>query len=184
MPNIQSVLKAEISRLARKEVRDEVSSLKKASGHYRSQIAALKRQVEALQRTMSRLSRSTGRAVITTAAPVDEEGGQPRSFSAKGLAKHRQRLQLSAADFGKLIGVSGQSIYKWESGEVRPRRAQLEAIAVIRNIGRREALAKLGGTKTPEKEAAGGQPVRKKRQPARKAAAKAAARAPRARKQA
>lgn len=183
MPNIQSVLKAEISRLARKEVRDEVSSLKKASGHYRSQIAALKRQVEVLQRTVSRLSRSTGHAVVTTAAPADEEGGQPRRFSAKGLAKHRQRLQLSAADFGKLMGVSGQSIYKWESGEVRPRRAQLEAIAAIRNMGRREALAKLGGVETPDKEAAQ-RVVRKKRQPARKAAGKAAARGTRARKQA
>lgn len=184
MPNIQSVLKAEISRLARKEVRDEVSSLKKASGHYRSQIAALKRQVEALQKTVTRLSRSTGRAVVTTAAPVDEEGGQPRRFSPKGLAKHRQRLDLSAADFGKLMGVSGQSIYKWESGEVRPRRSQLEAIAVIRNMGRREALAKLGGVETRVKEAAAQRVVRKKRQPARKAAGKAAARAPKARKQA
>lgn len=184
MPNIQSVLKAEISRLARKEVRDEVSSLKKASGHYRSQIAGLKRQLEALQKTVKRLSRGTGRAAVGAAAPADNEGGQPRRFSAKGLTKHRQRLQLSAADFGKLMGVSGQSIYKWESGEVRPRRAQLDALAVIRGIGRREALARLGSDATPDEAAAGGRAAHKKRQPARKAAEKGAARAPRARKQA
>lgn len=184
MPNIQSVLKAEISRLARKEVRDEVSSLKKASGHYRAQIAALKRQIETLQKTVKRLSRGTDRSVVAAAAPVNEEGDQARRFSAKGLAKHRQRLDLSAADFGRLIGVSGQSIYKWESGEVRPRRAQLEAIAVIRKMGRREALAKLGGVETPDKGAAAQRVVRKKRGPARKPGGMAAARAPRARKQA
>ena len=45
MPNIASVLKDEILRLARKEVRSELEGLKKASGQYRSDIASLKRQV-------------------------------------------------------------------------------------------------------------------------------------------
>ena len=48
MPNIASVLKDEILRLARKEVRRELEGLKKASAQYRSDIAALKRQVIAL----------------------------------------------------------------------------------------------------------------------------------------
>jgi hypothetical protein len=45
MPNIATILKAEILRLARKEVRSEVEGLKKASTLYRSEIAALKRRV-------------------------------------------------------------------------------------------------------------------------------------------
>ena len=182
MPNIQSVLKAEISRLARKEVRDEVSSLKKASGHYRSQIAALKRQVESLQKTVKRLSRGAGRAVVPDVSPANEQGVQARRFSAKGLAKHRQRLGLSAADFGKLIGVSGQSVYKWEAGEVHPRRAQLEAIAAIRRIGPREALANLGGVETPDEPAASTRA--RKRPQVRKPEAKAAPRQAKARKRA
>jgi DNA-binding transcriptional regulator YiaG len=64
-------------------------------------------------------------------------------FPASGLASHRNRLGLSAADFGKLLGVSGQSVYKSETGEVKPHRAQLEAIAAVRKMGRREALAVL-----------------------------------------
>jgi transcriptional regulator with XRE-family HTH domain len=42
-----------------------------------------------------------------------------------------------------LVGVSGQSIYKWEQGEVRPRAAQLQALAAVRGIGKCEALARL-----------------------------------------
>jgi len=43
MANIASLLKSEISRIARKEVRAETQTLKKASAQYRSDIAALKR---------------------------------------------------------------------------------------------------------------------------------------------
>jgi hypothetical protein len=43
-----------------------------------------------------------------------------------------------------LLGVSGQSVYKWEHGESRPRAKQLEAIAALRGIGKREAAARLG----------------------------------------
>ena len=44
---------------------------------------------------------------------------------------------------GALVGVTGQSIYKWESGGARPRASQLRAIAGVRALGKREARAKL-----------------------------------------
>jgi DNA-binding transcriptional regulator YiaG len=66
-----------------------------------------------------------------------------RRFRAGGLASHRRKLGLSAEDYGALAGVSGQSIYKWEQGEVRPRAAQLQALATVRGIGKREAMARL-----------------------------------------
>ena len=50
MPDIAAVLKEEIARLARKEVRSQTEGLKKASAQYRRDIAALKRQVAELER--------------------------------------------------------------------------------------------------------------------------------------
>ena len=70
-------------------------------------------------------------------------GGKQRRFSATRFASQRRKLGLSAADFGALLGVSGQSVYKWEHGEARPRARQLEAIAELRGIGKREAAARL-----------------------------------------
>ena len=35
------------------------------------------------------------------------------------------------------------SVYKWESGKASPRAKHLEAIATVRAMGKREALAKL-----------------------------------------
>jgi transcriptional regulator with XRE-family HTH domain len=55
----------------------------------------------------------------------------------------RKRLKLSAEDFGKLLGVSAQTVYFWEQGRTRPRKAQFAALVAARSLGRREALARL-----------------------------------------
>ena len=52
MPNIASVLKAEIVRLARKELRTEVESIRKALAAARAESAALKRRVSELERSV------------------------------------------------------------------------------------------------------------------------------------
>lgn len=139
MPNIASALKAEITRLARKEIRAELTSLKRLTSSHRAHIAALRREVDALQQTV-KASEKNRKAVRPEKS---ENGEQPIRFRAGGVASHRKRLGLSAADFGRLLGVSGQSIYKWETGEVRPRQAQLESFAAVRRMGRREALKRL-----------------------------------------
>jgi DNA-binding XRE family transcriptional regulator len=144
MPNIASVLKSEIARLARKEVRGETEALKKATARYRAEIAGLKRQLASLQKQVKSLAngRGTGKAAAPSEADDGDAGGG-RRFSAKGLASHRKRLGLSAEAFGALVGVTGQSIYKWEAGKARPRASQMQAIAELRTLGKREASARL-----------------------------------------
>lgn len=142
MTNLATLLKTEISRLARKEIRSEIADLKKTSSQQRVHIASLRRQIEGLERSLKKASKAQRINAPSPESEVLGDGGSLR-FRASGLASHRKRLGLSAADFGRLIGVSGQSVYKWETGEVKPRRAQLEAIAAVRKMGRREALARL-----------------------------------------
>lgn len=144
MPNIAAVLKDEIARLARKEVRAQTEELKKTSAQYRSHIAALRRRVDTLERELKRVNKGGARQQANAPAAADEDGsGTSRRFSATRLAAQRRKLGLSAADFAALLGVSGQSVYKWEHGEARPRPRQLEAIAELRGIGKREAAARL-----------------------------------------
>ena len=62
MPNVQSVLRHEIQRLARTEIRSELEATKKAVAQHRREIAELKRRNTALERTVSYLqSRETKR---------------------------------------------------------------------------------------------------------------------------
>lgn len=141
MPNLASALKAEIARIARKELRGDLNALKKASASYRREIAALKRRNADLERQLRQAIRGASRAELKTDTGGDED--RQLRFSATRFASQRKKLGLSAADFAKLIGVSSLSVYKWESGQTRPRRAQLEAIASVRGIGKREAVARL-----------------------------------------
>ena len=140
MPNIGSLLKQEIVRLSRKEARTQVEATKRASTQYRKHIAALKRQLTALERQVTMLGR---RAVGKAAEPADDSATTKVRFVAKGLRSQRTRLGLSASDYGRLVGVSAQSIYNWEQGHAIPRAEQLKSIATIRGIGKREALKRL-----------------------------------------
>jgi DNA-binding transcriptional regulator YiaG len=140
MPNIGTLLRDEITRLSRRSLRNEVGSTKKASAQHRRQIAALKRQVAQLERQVAMLAR---RLPQTAAAPAAANGTQRFRFAAKGLRAHRERLGLSAEDFGRLIGVSGQSVYNWERESARPRDKQIAQLATLRGLGKREAMARL-----------------------------------------
>src|SRR6185369_3731178 len=136
MANVASVLKEEISRIARKETRRETSSLKKSSTTHRSEIAALKRRVLELERQLRRAGRE--RASARPMASNDPVPAGTR-FSARSMAPQRRRLGLSAAECGLLIGASAQSIYNWEEGKARPRAQHLPAIFALRTLGRRQA---------------------------------------------
>ncbi len=140
MPNIAMVLKEEVSRLARKEVRRQTQALRKASGQYRKDIAEMKRRVSELQRTVNPLQKQVLKNTPSPAAAAESSSVR---FTAKGLRSQRQRLGLSAADYGKLVGVTGQTIYSWEHEIARPRKGQLPRIASLRYLGKREALAQL-----------------------------------------
>jgi DNA-binding transcriptional regulator YiaG len=138
---IASALRSEISRIAHKELRSQTQQLKKTTASLRSEIAALKRRARALERELRRLSKSQALEGKQPPARAADEG--KHRFSAKGLAAQRKRLGLSAHELGLLIGTSGQSIYNWESGSNRPRRSQLPAIAALRHLGKKAAMARL-----------------------------------------
>ena len=142
MSTFANQLKSEIARLAKKEVRAENQALKKASAAYRGEIAALKRRVAGLETLVKLLHKGVGSAKVAKVSVEDSD--TPRRFRVAGFAALRKKLGISAADMGKLLGVSAQSVYHWETGKSKPRASQLAAIAAVRKMGKREVAAKLG----------------------------------------
>lgn len=139
MPSFATTLRDEVRRLARKEIKAELAPIRKASAQYRRDIAALKRQVadqtkqiKVLERA-GRAERSAGDAGAPTAA----------RFSPVWLRSHREKLDLSAAEYAALVGVSAQTVYNWESGKTRPQAQQLQAWSQVRRLGKREAWRRL-----------------------------------------
>ena len=140
MANIGAVLREEITRLSRKESRGQIDPTKKATAQHRRDIALLKRQVAQLERQVKLLSRRTLTAAPT---PSPDSSAKKVRFVAKGLRSQRNRLGLSAGDFGKLVGVSAQSVYNWESESAYPKSEQLLKLAALRGIGKRDAEERL-----------------------------------------
>ena len=105
MSNVMKELKAEISRLARKEAKEIVAPVKKASATYRGLIAGLRKQVTSLQKEV---------AVLRKAVPSPDKAIQAKTapegrfwITGKGVRKLRRRLGLTQATFGVAATGSG-----------------------------------------------------------------------------
>lgn len=142
MVNIASLLKSEISRIARKEIKSQIDALNKTARGQRQDIVALKRRVQELERQLLRADKALNR-LQPRPSPKSETTERSERFSAKGLASLRRRLGLSAAEFGRLVGASGLSIYKWEQGKAKPRARFMAALVEVRGIGKKEAARRL-----------------------------------------
>ena len=140
MANIATVLRDEICRLARKEIRQQMAVTVKASAQHRRDIAELKRQVEQLKKAVAFLERQEKKRLAEQPAGEKSEGVR---FSAKSVKAQRSRLGLSAKDYGKLVGVSEMTIYNWEAGKSKPQAKQLAGLVAVRGIGKREAVKRL-----------------------------------------
>jgi DNA-binding transcriptional regulator YiaG len=140
MSNFAAQLKTEISRIAKKESRTQAAVLKKAQTTHRAEIADLKRRIASLEAVVRRLGKTSARSI--TPAKEDHEP-QGLRFRADGFASLRKKFGVSAAQMALLLGVSNQSVYHWETGKSKPRAAQLQAIAAVRKLGKKQVAERL-----------------------------------------
>ena len=141
MANLTSLLNEQIRRLSAREITSREKMIRRITAQHRRDIASLKRQVAGLRKTVTFLQGCEEKRVGSF-APTPESADGLR-FRADGLRSHRARLGLSAQDYGKLVGVSGLSIYAWEASRSKPRQAQLAKLSAVRGLGLREAMARL-----------------------------------------
>lgn len=151
MTTFADSLKREIARVARKELKQEITALRKAATSQRAEISALKRQLKAFQAQLKLLGRDRkGRAVTASAETVRSPAstktakpGRKAVFSAQRLKAQRARLGLTQEQMGRLLGVSSLSIWKWESGAASPRPSRVPHLLQSMALGKREALRQL-----------------------------------------
>ncbi|MBE7558427.1 helix-turn-helix domain-containing protein [bacterium] len=138
------MLKDEIRRLAQKELESVVRTL-------RGDLADLKRMLTEHMRIMGESGRID---VLPVKAPrlqgkktaVPASGGPQKRITGKMIRRMRQQLELSQADFARLVGVSVQSVRNWERkvGQLRLLGNTPQAILEVAEMGTEEARRKLG----------------------------------------
>ena len=135
MGAIDSAVKSEIVRLAKKEarklavpIREEIKRLKKRNLELRSAIAAVDSRAANLH-AINCLQEATSKAA----------SGQVAGRLSPRLIKNlRVKLGLSQGKFSKLLGVSIGSVVNWEAGKMKPRPGMRAKILTFRGMGRRE----------------------------------------------
>lgn len=148
MPDLTTVLKDEIRRLARKEIKSSVGELKKQVTEQRKQISALRQRVANLEVEKKRLVKrvaSVQDAGQEAEAAAEESPALRARFSGKSIQKLRDKLRLTQAELAQLAGVSPQAVYQWErkGGPLRLRNATKEALVQVRALGLRDVRRQL-----------------------------------------
>jgi len=138
MSDLLKSLREEIRRQTKKTIRESLTKLQKSSAQHRRDIAMLKRELEACKKRVEFLERQETKRIGESATATENV-----RFSPKSVRSHRSRLGLSAAEYGKLLSVSAQTVYQWEQGKTRPRKKQIAQLVELRSLGKKEAKARL-----------------------------------------
>ena len=167
MSKVESALREEITRLARKVTRtmqartvEDVRRLKKRVANLQTEIATLKRE-QAREASRSRMAEAT--------KSIKEEGAKKARLSPGLIQKLRKRHRISQSDMAVLLGVSTSAVGFWESGKAQPRPDMKARIVALRNLGRRDVRRVLAAKRAslPKKPAKPAAARRKTRKPKR-----------------
>ena len=144
MPNIGSLLREEIRRLAKREARALMTSLRKDSAKLKRTVAEHKRRLAALERDNKRLVAEAD-VRLKEAVPASPEEVASARVGASRVRALRKRLRLSQGEFARLLGVSPNTVFVWESkqGRLSLRDKAKAAIVAARKLTARDARRKL-----------------------------------------
>lgn len=149
MTTFAESLRREIARVARKELRDEIATLRKNAAGQRLELSSLKKQMRTMQSQLKQLAKVhpqpsmavKHRDVASTPESTRGKPGRKAVFTAERLKTNRARLGFTQDQMARLLEVSALSIWKWESGGAAPRASRVPQILQRLALGKREALA-------------------------------------------
>ena len=167
MGKIDSAVKSEITRLAKKEIRATCGPLARDVRELKRTVSRLRRTVASLEKAAREWTRQVRAQKAELKAP--EEEVKAARFSPGLIRSLRKRLSLSQGQLATVLGVSSASVGFWEQGRTRPTGSNRAALVALRKLGRRDvrrildlkAVAKPKKQK-PTKKSPGKKPTKKK----------------------
>ena len=139
MPDVASVLKEEIIRLSRSEIKKQIDPLNKRVQELKKTVTQQKKQIAALEKSQSQADKK----VPDAAPPIAEEKSSSRKITVASIKAQRKRLKLSQREMGLLLAVSTMTITRWEQGKGSPRGENRDAFVALRGMGKRQVKERL-----------------------------------------
>jgi len=136
MGKVEAIIKSEIIRLARREMRRVTVPLRRDVRSLKITASQLRKTVSVLERFAARRdSEMMSEKVKLEASP--EELDKAR-FSPRLIRGLRKRLAISQKELATLAGVTVGAIFQWEKGIFDPREEKKKVLIALRKLGRRE----------------------------------------------
>ncbi len=142
MGKVETILKSEIVRLAKRELRRTTVPLRKDVRVLKGRVSQLRKTVAGLEKFAARReSESAGDRLKLQANPDELKKAR---FSPRLIHLLRKRLGISQKELATLAGVTVGAIYQWEKGIFEPRNEKKAALVALRKLGRRDVKQLLG----------------------------------------
>ncbi|RPJ02669.1 MAG: XRE family transcriptional regulator [Deltaproteobacteria bacterium] len=153
MGKFEGMMKEEIVRLARREMKKSFVPLSREVRSMRGVISQLRKTVAGLQRFVTQQEKEMKGKKMPLEAPAEEV--KKARFSPRLLMSLRKRLGVTQKEMAALTGVTVGAIYQWEKGIFEPRGEKKRVLVALRKLGRREArkiLEEKGGVEKEPKD--------------------------------
>jgi DNA-binding transcriptional regulator YiaG len=163
MGKVEGIIKSEMVRLAKREVRKISVPLGRDVRALKITVSQLRKTVSGLERFATHQQKELEKEGVALKATPEEV--KMSRFSPRLIRSLRERLGLTQKEMATLAGVTIGAVYQWESGKFEPRGEKKAVIVALRKLGRREArkLLEKRGTQTSEKKARAPRAKRAKR---------------------
>ena len=180
MAKIEGVIKAEIMRLAKREVRAVFRPLKREVWQMSTKLSNLSKGMASLNR-MAKEMHLEEKAKPKLEATPDEV--KVSRLTPDRISRLRKKLGISQRELGLLTGATIGAVLSWEKGKFRPKGEKKAVLVALRKLKKRE-VKKLVAEKAEEsKKSKAERNTTRKNLPRKKLAPKekAAAKRPKAR---
>jgi DNA-binding transcriptional regulator YiaG len=160
MGKLEGIIKSEIMRLAKREIRKISVPLGKDVRLLKSTVSQLRKTVSGLERFAAyQESQLRKEQVLLEATPEEVKGSR---FSPRLIRSLRKHLGITQKELAILAGVTVGAIHQWESGIFVPRAQKKGVLVALRKLGRREVRGLLEKKRTEMQEKKVSMPRRKK----------------------
>jgi DNA-binding transcriptional regulator YiaG len=148
---LESTIKSEIQRLAKREIRATFVPLRREVRTMRLKLSSLSKNFSALNRlAKEQLQKMPKKGLEAT--PEEVKASRLTPARIRGL---RSKLGISMRELGILTGVGLSAVQSWERGKFKPRGEKKAALVGLRKLGKREVSKLLLEKGQEEKERRG-----------------------------
>jgi len=181
MGKIESMIKLEILRLGKREVRKVFLPLRREVRGMRLKLSSLSKNFAVLDRlTKEKMRQEESEKLSLAASPEEVKASR---FTPQRISKLRKKLGLSQRALALLTGVSVGAVGLWEKGKFHPAANKKAALVALRKLRKRDVKRILSqktaetGRKKPEEGKREVKKARARKPPKKKAKAPASKKA-------